>query len=127
MFVGAAEERAPIQFPDRILGAAAYFSFIPAIAFLAFEKFKKNRYVRFHSWQSIYLWIAVILIGVVLRILITLFSVVPRIGYLLGWLVVALTGLALFMLWLVLIVKALLGERFQVPLLGVLAENSTNH
>jgi uncharacterized membrane protein len=126
MFVGAADERAPIQLQDRIAGAVAYLSFIPAVVFLVFERFKRNRYVRFHSLQSIYLAVAAILTGIVLRILLALFSLIPHIGYLLGWLVVAVTGLALFMLWLVLMVKALQGERFLVPVLGQLAENSSN-
>src|SRR5579863_1471757 len=126
MFVGAADERAPILLPDRILGAVAYFSFIPAVGFLVFEKFKRNRYLRFHSLQSIYLAVAAVLAGVVLRLLLAFFSLIPRIGYLLGWLIVAVTMLAFFMLWLVLIAKALQGERFQLPLLGQLAENSSN-
>jgi hypothetical protein len=63
MFVGAADERAPILLPDRILGAVAYFSFIPAVGFLVFEKFKRNRYLRFHSLQSIYLAVAAVLMG----------------------------------------------------------------
>jgi uncharacterized membrane protein len=126
MFVGAADERAPILLPDRILGAVAYFSFIPAVGFLVFEKFKRNRYLRFHSLQSIYLVVTMIVTGVVLRVLLAIFSLIPRIGHLLGWLVVVVTTLAFFMLWLVLIAKALQGERFQLPLLGQLAENSSN-
>ena len=126
MFVGAADERAPILLPDRILGAVAYFSFIPAVGFLVFEKFKRNRYLRFHSLQSIYLVLAAVVTGIVLRVLLAMFSLIPRIGYLLGWLVVVVMTLAFFMLWLVLIAKALQGERFQLPLLGQLAENSSN-
>jgi len=40
---------------DNAAGALAYVTIIPAIIFLIVEPFNKNSYVRFHSWQSIFL------------------------------------------------------------------------
>ena len=52
---------------DNAAGGLAYVTFIPALIFLLVEPFNKNPYVRFHSWQSIFLIIAWIAADVVLR------------------------------------------------------------
>src|ERR1035441_479957 len=36
----------------------AYLTIIPAIVLLIVDPFKKNSYVRFHAWQSIFFFIA---------------------------------------------------------------------
>ena len=43
---------------DNAAGALAYVTIIPAIIFLIVEPYNKNSYIRFHSWQSIFLGIA---------------------------------------------------------------------
>jgi uncharacterized membrane protein len=126
MFVGSADQGVRPRLQDNLLGALAYFTFIPAIVLLVVPPFKRNRYVRFHALQSVYLAIAVVVCGVLLRLAIGVFSLIPRVGFFLSWLVTVLSALAFFMLWLVLVVKALLGERFQAPLIGGLAENGAN-
>ncbi len=126
LFVGSADPGARPRFQDNLLGALAYFTFIPAIVLLVFEPFKSNRYVRFHALQSVYLALAGIGGGILLRVVIAVFGFIPWAGFFLGWLVTVLSALAFFMLWLVLVVKALLGERFQAPLIGGLAENAAN-
>ena len=42
----------------------AYLTFIPAIIFLIVAPYNKNSYVRFHSWQSIFLGVAAIVIEI---------------------------------------------------------------
>src|ERR1700758_2875998 len=39
--------------PDRVAGALGYVFVVPAIFFLLRDPFKKNRFIRFHAWQSI--------------------------------------------------------------------------
>jgi uncharacterized membrane protein len=51
-------------------------------------------------------------------------ALIPAIGYLLAWLVSALALLGLIILWLVLVVKALQGATFKLPLIGNLAEKA---
>ena len=41
--------------PERIAGALAYLTFVPAILFLVIEPYKKNHFVRFHSIQCLLL------------------------------------------------------------------------
>jgi uncharacterized membrane protein len=107
---------------DNVAGALAYFTFIPALVFLATMPFKRNHFVRFHSFQSIYLLMAGVLIAVVMRLVFPLLGLIPWLGYLLAWLAVLLVLLAWVTLWAVAVVKALQGEMFRLPVIGDFAE-----
>jgi uncharacterized membrane protein len=103
--------------PDRIAGALAYLFVIPAIVFLLREPFKRNRFIRFHAWQSI-------LVTVVTLILFS--ALLPVMGLALVILVSTILAMGCFILWLVLMIKALQGETFELPLLGRLAERQAD-
>jgi uncharacterized membrane protein len=82
---------------------------------LLLPAFRKNRFVRFHAWQSILLWgVFLVLTGVALL----LSNVAAAIVFLL---VGILATLAMLFLWVVLSIKAWQGERFELPLFGELA------
>ncbi len=110
--------------PVTLAGALAYF-LLPAIIFLFIEPYNKNRFVRFHSFQCIGVWLAAILIGALLRIAGVVVYSIPVIGHLLIWLLSMVVGLAFLMTWIVLLVKALQGEMFKLPVIGSLAERLT--
>lgn len=112
------------QRKDNLLGALAYMTFIPAVVFVLIEPLKRNRFVRFHAFQSIFLTAATIALAIAMRILYSVLTLIPVIGFLLAWLVSALTLLGLVILWLVLVVKALQGATFRLPLIGSLAEKA---
>ena len=106
----------PVEWEDRITAALAYFTFIPAIVLLFLKQYQQRKFVRFHAFQSVFFWALVVVLAL-LGLLASLF------GWLFGWLLVGtLISMALFFTWLLLSVKALQGERFGLPLLGVLAE-----
>jgi uncharacterized membrane protein len=121
-----AADIAPASIPagpkDNLTAAVAYITFIPAIFFLLIEPFKRNRFVRFHSFQSIFLAVATIVVVVAMRILYSLLAMIPVLGYLLAWLLLAVMLLGWVILWFVLLVKALQGETFRLPWIGTLAE-----
>jgi uncharacterized membrane protein len=108
--------RPPVATHERFLSLAAYVTFLPALAFVVLKKYQRNKFLRFHSWQSIFFWALVIaLVG--LGLLASTF------GFLLLWLVTGiLVAAAIGLTWLVLAIKALQGEWFQLPGLGSLAE-----
>jgi uncharacterized membrane protein len=110
---------------DSIAGALAYFTFIPAIVFLLAEPFKKNRFIRFHSFQSIFLTIAAVVAGLALKLVFLILSLIP-LGHLLLLLISAIVFLGCLILWFVLMVKALQGELFKLPLIGDLAERQAS-
>jgi len=95
---------------DNAAGALAYVTIIPAIIFLIVEPYNKNSYIRFHSWQSIFLNIVAIVIGFI--------NIIP----ILGQLIFLVGMLILFVAWIIVLLKALKGERFKLPLIGDLAE-----
>jgi len=106
----------PVDWNDRWIGALAYLTFLPALVFIFLKQFQQRKFVRFHAFQSILFWAAVI-VFVLLGLLASMF------GWLFGWLLTGtLIGLALFFTWLLLSIKALQGERFELPFLGPFAE-----
>jgi uncharacterized membrane protein len=111
---------------DRLTAASAYITFIPATVFVLVGSFKRNRFVRFHSFQSIFLTLATIAAAIVMRILYAVLVLVPGVGYLCAWLACAVVLLGWGILWLVVIVKALQGETFRLPWIGSLAEAASS-
>jgi len=103
---------------DNGAGALAYITFIPAVIFLAMPPYNKSAYVRFHAWQSIFLTVACVAVFIVLTIL----GRIPFVGILVLPLMLFL-DLGLFILWLVVVLKALNGNSFKIPIIGNLAES----
>jgi uncharacterized membrane protein len=95
---------------DNVAGALAYVTIIPAIVFLVLEPFNRKRFVRFHAFQSIFVYVAWIIIGIGL-------SFVGFIPFL--WTIVRL---AMFVILLILALKAYQGKMFKLPVIGDLAE-----
>ena len=106
---------------ERVAGAVAYVTFIPAIIFLFLKGFKKTAFVRFHAVQCLLLWCAGTAAALLLRMASHLMALIPVIGPPLVFLISVLAILAAGFLWLVLIVKALQGEMFKLPWLGEFA------
>ena len=96
---------------DTAAGALAYVTIIPAIVFLVLEPYNRNSFVRFHSWQSIFLGIAAFAIDMVL-------TVIPVVG----WMILPFIALAFLVIWIIVLMKALKGERYKLPVIGSLAE-----
>lgn len=112
--------------PEPVAGAVAYFTIIPAVIFLLVEPYRRNRFVRFHSFQSLGVFFAAIVAWAVLRIAGVTLSLIPLLGHLLVFLISMLVGLAFFLAWLVLVVKALQGERFKLSVVGDFAEKQAD-
>jgi len=108
--------------PQTVAGALAYCTIIPAILFLLIEPYNRNRFVRFHSFQCIGLWLAALVMGAGLRVAGFLLFFVPVLGHLISWLAYMVVSLGFFVIWVVLIVKALQGEMFKLPLVGDFAK-----
>jgi uncharacterized membrane protein len=106
---------------ENVAGALAYVTIIPPIIFLLVEPYNRNRFVRFHSFQSIFFHVAWLILWVALGI----FGHIPLLGWasILLW---PLVGLAGFILWLILVFKAYQGQRFKLPFIGDMAEQQAN-
>jgi uncharacterized membrane protein len=102
---------------DNVAGMLAYITIIPPIIFLVVEPYNKSRFIRFHSFQSIFFNIAWVVVWVVLSVL----ASIPVLGWasMIIWPLVGLGGLVL---WVVLLLKAYQGQMFKLPVIGDLAE-----
>lgn len=95
----------------------AYLTIIPAIVFLIIEPFKKNAFVRFHAWQSIFFFIA----WTVIDILVGLVQHIVPSSVFLTLTALQLVALALFIVWLIVFIGAFGGKRIKLPVIGDLA------
>jgi uncharacterized membrane protein len=101
---------------ERLAAASGYFTLVPAVVLLFLPAFRSSRFVRFHAWQSIFLWGVFFLASLIGILLSNIAAAVVLL--LLG----ILGSLAMFFLWIVLSLKAWQGECFELPLFGSLAE-----
>lgn len=111
---------------DNIAGALAYVTIIPAIVFLLVEPFKRNRFIRFHCFQCIFLVLAAFVLGLALKVGLAVLLFVPVLGQLMVLLISIVIVIGCLIFWMVLVVKALQGEMFKVPFVGDLAEKQAN-
>ena len=113
---------APAQgMADNIAGMLAYVTIIPAIIFLVMEPYNRNRFIRFHAFQCLFFagaWI-------ILWIALSMFAHIPVLGWL-SILIWPLIGLAGFVIWIFLVLKANQGKMFKLPVIGDLAEKQAN-
>ncbi len=108
--------------PENIAGGLAYVTFLPGIAFLAAEPYRRNRFVRFHSMQSLMIWVAGVALAIAVKLMGMVLLLIPMLGPLLVLLTDSLVLLAAFLAWVVLVAKALQGEVFKLPVIGSFAE-----
>lgn len=116
------ETSGAVNSQDRALGALAYVGLIPAIVLLVIPALRGNRFVGFHSWQSVLFTIGSALMGLALKVLFVVFAILPVVGFLLAWLSLGIGSMGIFILWIVLLVKAAMGHSYQLPLIGPFAE-----
>ena len=109
-------------FREIFAGALAYFTFMPAIFFLVREPYRRNRFLRFHSAQSLLLWIAGVLVTIALKLTAMVLLLIPVAGPLMVVWITVVASLAGVLIWCVLVVKALQGNMFRLPLLCDIAE-----
>jgi uncharacterized membrane protein len=106
---------------DNVAGMLAYVTIIPAIIFLVVEPYNKSRFVRFHAFQCVFFHVAWIALWFAL-------SIVAHIPFL-GWLTILvwpLVGLAGFIVWIILLLKANQGQMYKLPVIGDMAEKQAN-
>ena len=106
---------------DNVAGMLAYVTFIPAIIFLVTAPYNKSRFVRFHSFQSIFFCVAVAVIQIGLSVL----TVVPLLIFITAPLHM-LVALGALILWIILLLKANQGQIYKLPVIGNMAEKQAN-
>jgi uncharacterized membrane protein len=95
------------------IAALLSYVVIIAIVFLLVEPFKNDKFVRFHAFQSIFYWVAVIVIFMLIGLVFPL-----SVWFLVYWPLRVLS----FILMVFLMYKAYNNEKFKLPFIGDLAE-----
>jgi uncharacterized membrane protein len=108
---------------DNVAGMLCYIlGLITGIIFLVLEPYSKNRNIRFHAFQSIFLNVGIIVIEIVFGIV---FGIMLRIAGIFGvflgifW---PIFGLGCLILWLYLLFSTYQGKTIVLPVIGPLAQ-----
>jgi len=95
---------------------------LTGILFLVLEPYSRNRNIRFHAFQSIFAWVGVAILSIVLAMVTGSFTLIPVVGLLISSLIWTCFGIGVFILWLMLMYKAYNNERWVLPVVGPIAE-----
>lgn len=105
---------------DNMAGALCYLGLlITGILFLVLQPYNRNRAIRFHAFQAIFLNVAWILVWFVLNVV---FGAVHFAGLFLGLFLSPLVWLAFLALWIYMIVTTYQGKTIVIPVIGPLAQ-----
>jgi len=103
-------EKSSTGLAENVAGLLCYvLGWVTGLVFVLLEQ--ESKFVRFHAIQSIYVFGALTIAGIIL-------GWIPFIGGVLAWLIRILG----FILWIVLMVRAYQGVKFKLPWSGNLAE-----
>ncbi|HTS76605.1 MAG TPA: hypothetical protein VMG40_10400 [Bryobacteraceae bacterium] len=117
---------APVQasgMTDNLASALCYvLGLFTGILFLILEPYNKNKLIRFHAFQSIFLHLGVIAAAIVLSVFFAVFVRLPILGALVAMMMWPIFGVACLALWLMLMYKAYNNQKWVLPIIGPLAE-----
>jgi uncharacterized membrane protein len=108
---------------DRTASVLCYipvFGIIPSIIFLASQKYRTNARVRFDAFQTLYLFVAWLIVSTALP---GLFWGVFHTGFM-DHVLLGVVKSAVFICWIYLLIKAAQREQVRIPIIGDLAARS---
>jgi uncharacterized membrane protein len=112
---GVEPQKTSIGLDENIASLLCYLLvWVTGIIFYLIEK--DNKMVKFHAAQSVLTFLPLTIVYWFISLLFW-WSVI---GYILGMLI----GIVMFILWIVLMIKAYQGEMFKLPVVGDIAENT---
>jgi len=97
---------------ENMAAALCYIPFFVApIIFLVLEPYSRNKLIRFHAFQSIFLNAAMVIVWTVLRMVLPLVA----------WRLFGLLDLAFAILWICMLLMTYQGRKIALPVIGDLA------
>jgi uncharacterized membrane protein len=120
---GTSAPAAAAGLEENVAAALCYLvGVLTGILFLVLEPYNRNPVIRFHAFQSIFAWIAAIVIGMGLSMFSYPIAALPFVGWLVDILLWLAFSLGVVILWMLLMYKAYNKERFVLPVIGPWAE-----
>jgi len=108
---------------ENLASALCYvLGLLTGVLFLVLEPYNRNRAIRFHAFQSIFLHIAAIAVYLGLMMVIGMLHFIPFVGTFLGLILYPVASFGFFIVWLLLMYKTYNRERWVLPIIGELAE-----
>ena len=101
---------------DNAASALCYL-LIPAIVFLVIAPYNQNKTVRFNAFQSIFLFVAMVVCSIALGVVLGILHM-----WFIGFGIHSLYSLACFVLWVYLLITTFQGKTTVLPLIGPLAQ-----
>ena len=101
---------------DNAASALCYL-LIPAIVFLVIAPYNQNKTVRFNAFQSIFLFVAMVVCSIALGIVLGILHM-----WFIGFGIHSLYSLACFVLWIYLLITTFQGKTTVLPVIGPLAQ-----
>ena len=98
---------------DNVAGALAYIPIV-GIIFLLIEPYNRNKAIRFHAFQGLFLLAASIVVNIVMS---TIVSLMWGLVFLMPFVHLIFVGI-----WIFLMFKTYSGERIVLPVIGPIAE-----
>jgi len=96
---------------------------VTGILFLILEPYKNDKEIRFHAFQSIFLWVAAVAVSIGVSIFVSILGAISFIGF---WTISRMLSnivwLCFFVVWLMAMYKAYNREHWVIPIIGPLAE-----
>src|SRR6187455_3286111 len=113
--------------PTNVAAALACIPLIGGIIFYVLEK--HDQFVRFYAMQSIIFGGTWVVFTVMWNVLYTVLAHIPVLGWmfaLLLWLVWAVWSLGAVVIWIITMIKAFSGVRWDIPYIGPIARNQVD-
>ena len=113
--------------PTNVAAALACIPLIGGIIFYVIEK--HDQFVRFYAMQSIIFGGAWVIFTVIWNVLYTVLAHIPVLGWmfaLLLWLAWAVWSLGAVVIWIITMIKAFSGVRWDIPYVGPIARNQVD-
>ena len=104
-----------------VAGGLAYVTCIPAIIFLLIDPYRRDAFVRFHSFQSLFLCAASIICWIVMMVLDAVLWHIPVLGWIVSITLHVVIGIGFLVMWLMAMIKAFGGQSWKIPFIGNIA------
>ena len=110
--------------PTNVAAALACLPLIGGIIFYVLEK--RDQFVRFYAMQSIIFGGAWVIFSIIWNILFHVLVPIPVLGWIFGlflWIIWAIWNIGAVIIWIIAMIKAFTGVRWDIPYIGPIARN----
>ena len=108
---------------DNIAGLLCYspVALFADILFLVVEPYNRNKFIRFHAFQSLFAGLGIFCLAIACMILGFILGLVPVVGWIIDLLMWLAFGIGNLVLWVMMMIKAYQMQTTRLPFVGDLA------